>query len=167
MHDRWGGGASGYPDIITSLAEIFTKVRYSRKQTYFIGNGGSAAIAVHMTADYFKRGRMRTLSLYDISLITCLANDYGYEYVFSKQIERLSETGDLLVAISSSGKSQNIINAIEAAKSIGVQVMSLTGFEPDNPVRKISDYSVYVPCNEYGPVESIHNLILQQVVDML
>ena len=107
------------------------------------------------------------MSLYDNAVTTCMGNDYGYEYVFSKPLSFLAGAGDLLVAISSSGKSQNIINSIKVAEEKSVTVVSLTGFDDDNPARMSADTSVYVPSHKYGLVESIHNLILQEIVDLI
>ncbi|MCM1236043.1 MAG: SIS domain-containing protein [Ruminococcus flavefaciens] len=114
-----------------------------------------------MTADFMKNGGMNTYSLYDNAVTTCMGNDYGYEYIFSRPMEFLVRDGDLLVAISSSGNSSNIINAINVAKEKGASVITFTGFAPDNKARQSGDVNVYVPCGKYGIVESIHNLILQ------
>ena len=149
------------------LVDEFTKVRMRKGKVFFIGNGGSAAIAMHMTADFMKNGGMVTCSLYDSSVITCFGNDYRFEDIFSKQLSFLAKEKDLLVAISSSGKSQNIINAIDAAKKNHADVCTFTGFKPDNPIRKKGDMNIYVPSEKYGIVESIHNLILQEIVDLI
>lgn len=156
-----------YGDGIQLLLNAFTKSKEKQAQLFFIGNGGSSAIASHMTADFMKNGGMNTYSLYDNAVTTCMGNDYGYEYIFSRPMEFLARENDLLVAISSSGNSQNIINAIEIAKEKGVTVITFTGFEPNNKAKKMGDINVYVPCAKYGMVESIHNLILQQIVDLI
>ena len=135
--------------------------------TYFIGNGGSAAIAMHMTTDFLKNGGLRTHSMHDPTTLTCLGNDYGYEHVFDKQLEIIASPGDVLVAISSSGNSPNIVNAVCTAKKKSCTVITLSGFREDNPIRKMGDYNLYVPSMEYGIVESVHNAVLQQVVDTL
>ena len=96
-----------------------------------------------------------------------MGNDYGYEYIFSKPLEFLIRQEDLAVAISSSGNSPNIINAITAAKKAGAKVVTFTGFQADNQAKQLGDINVYVPCRKYGIVESIHNLILQQIVDQI
>jgi D-sedoheptulose 7-phosphate isomerase len=132
---------------------------------FFIGNGGSAGIAMHMTVDFLKNGGMRTHGMHDPAVLTCLANDFGYEHVFSKQLEIVAGRGDLLVAISSSGESENIINAVLVAHEKDCKVLTLSGFQPDNRLRQLGDYNIYVPSMEYGIVESIHNLLLQQIVD--
>ena len=147
------------------LAEFLRKARAAKKKVFFIGNGGSAGIAVHMTADFLKNGRMRTVDMYGAATITCLGNDYGYEYIFSKQLELLADEGDVLIAISSSGNSPNILLAADVMKKCGGTVVTLTGFREDNKLRQKGDYNLYVPSMEYGIVESIHNRILQQVVD--
>lgn len=149
------------------LLSLFLRKRGGGSLVSFIGNGGSAAIAGHMTADFFKNGRMRTIGLFDAPALTCFGNDYGYEHVFSKQIERVMGEGDLLVAISSSGRSPNIVNAIDAAHGNGATVLSLTGFSPDNPSRERADASLWVPSDRYGIVESIHGVLLQAIVDAM
>lgn len=166
----WRGVSEKYLDYdqgIELLINMFTSHKMKGTQLFFIGNGGSSAIASHMTADFMKNGGMNTYSLYDNAVTTCMGNDYGYEYIFSKPLEFLGKEGDLLVAISSSGNSRNIINAIEAAKIRKLAVVTFTGFDADNGVKQMGDMNVYVPCKEYGIVESIHNLILQQIVDMI
>lgn len=150
-----------------NILSVFKNVRANEKKCFFCGNGGSAAIASHMTADFMKNGNMHTVSLYDNAVMTCMGNDYGYENVFSEQLRYLMEAGDLLIAISSSGKSQNIINAIKTAHGQDGLVITLTGFLPDNTVKQMGDYNVYVPCESYGMVESVHNVFCQQWVDEL
>lgn len=159
--------SKGYSQGMEILLTVFATHKRRQSHLFFIGNGGSSAIASHMTADFMKNGGMKTYSLYDSAVITCMGNDYGYEYIFSKPLEWLLGEGDLLVAISSSGNSPNIINAIQAAKQKHATVVTFTGFKPDNQVRKMGNVNVYVPCEKYGIVESIHNLMLQQLVDML
>lgn len=149
------------------VCDIFRQYRDKGGHILFIGNGGSAAIAQHMLADFLKNGGMKTISLYNQANITCLGNDMNYEEVFAKQIEWLAEEEDLLVAISSSGNSPNIVNAIEAMRKNGGEVITLTGFSADNICKGLGDFNIYVPAREYGIVESIHNLLLQQVVDVL
>ncbi len=154
-----------YDAGMEAVFRLFCDVKGEGKQLFFIGNGGSAAIATHMTADFHKNGGMHTVSLYDVPTITCLGNDYGYEEIFSKQILRLGKEGDLLVAISSSGNSPNIVHATEAAVERGMRVITFSGFDEGNLIHGMGWLNVHVPIRHYGIVESIHNLILQQVVD--
>ena len=147
------------------LSLLMRQGRADRRQLFFVGNGGSAGIAVHMTADFLKNGRMRTIDLYAPATLTCLGNDYGYEYVFSKQLELLADPGDVLVAISSSGNSPNILRAAETMRVAGGKIITFTGFIEDYLLRAMGERNLYVPSMAYGIVESIHNQILQQVVD--
>lgn len=168
----WRGGSlparcESYEEGIKLLLEVFTEHKRNNSNLFFLGNGGSAAIASHMTADFMKNGGMNTYNLYDCAVTTCMGNDYGYEFIFSKPMEFLVRDGDLAVAVSSSGNSPNIIRAIQTAKSKGADVITFTGFSEDNQAKKMGDVNVYVPCHKYGIVESIHNLILQQIVDMI
>ena len=156
-----------YDEGIGLLVDTFTKHKERKSQLFFIGNGGSSAIASHMTADYMKNGGMNTYSLYDNAVTTCMGNDYGYEYIFSRPLDFLMKKGDLLVDISSSGNSLNIIKAIEIAESKEGAVITFTGFESDNMIKQMGNVNVYVPCRKYGIVESIHNLMLQQIVDTI
>ena len=156
-----------YHDGLEKLVSIFAGVKRAEENVHFIGNGGSAGIAMHMTADFLKNGKMRTVSMYNPATLTCLGNDFGMEYIFSKQLELLARPGNLLTAISSSGNSPNILRAIEMAKEKGCKVITLTGFREDNKARQMGDFNVYVPSMEYGIVESVHNIILQEVVDIL
>lgn len=165
--DRMGNLLENYENAMDALVNLFTEIKKAGKQVFFIGNGGSAAIASHMTADYMKNGGMKTYSLYDNSVTTCMGNDYGYEYIFSRPLEFLGNEGDLLVAISSSGNSRNIVNAIDVAEKKKMRLITLSGFEKDNRIASRGDYNIYVPVCHYGMVESIHNLILQQIVDMI
>ncbi len=91
-----------------------------------IGNGGSAAIASHQAVDLWKNGGIKAFAFNDASLLTCIGNDYGYDQVFAKPIEMFAKPGDLLIAVSSSGKSQNIVKAVESAKKVGCQVITVT-----------------------------------------
>jgi D-sedoheptulose 7-phosphate isomerase len=132
----------------------------------FIGNGGSAAIASHMATDFTKNGNLRTVAFNDGSMLTCLGNDLGYENVFAKQIEMHARQGDLLVAISSSGRSANILRGVGAARTIGCAVLTLSGFQSDNPLRRMGDVNMWVNSGEYGFVEIAHLALCHAVLDM-
>ncbi len=131
----------------------------------FAGNGGSAAIASHMATDYSKNGGLRAWAMNDSSMLTCLANDYGYDHVFAKQIEFHGRAGDLLVAISSSGQSANILAAVAAARALGCTVLTLSGFKPDNALRKTGDMNLYLDATAYGYVEVGHLALCHAILD--
>ena len=132
----------------------------------FIGNGGSAAIASHLAIDFSKNGGMRACAFNDGAALTCLANDLGYENVFAHQIALHGRPGDLLVAISSSGCSANILNGVEAARLNGAEVMTLSGFKPDNPLRAMGEVNLYVPSMDYGFVEISHLTLGHAILDL-
>lgn len=132
----------------------------------FIGNGGSAGIASHMAIDYSKNGRLRSLAFNDGAALTCLGNDLGYAEVFARQIELHGCAGDTLVAISSSGRSANILNAVNAARAAGCWVLTLSGFDTDNPLRRMGDVNLYAPNGEYGFVEITHLALLHAILDL-
>lgn len=167
VYDLDGKAFNDYEESMLHLVHLFSKMKKEQKRVFFIGNGGSAAIASHMTADFMKNGGMRTYSLYDNSVTTCMGNDYGYECIFSRPLEFLANEGDLLVAISSSGNSQNIVNAIRVAQNKRLYIVTFSGFQEENRISRAGIYNVYVPISHYGIVESIHNLILQQIVDAI
>lgn len=132
-----------------------------------VGNGGSASIASHIATDLLKNVSISALAFNDASLLTCLSNDLGYEQVFSRPIEMLAKKNDVVFCISSSGSSQNILNAAGAAKKSGCSIVTLSGFGADNPLRKMGDVNFYVPSRSYGDVEIAHMAICHAVVDQL
>ncbi len=156
-----------YDSMIQRVVTEIEQLRKRNGSLYFVGNGGSAAIAVHMTGDFLSNGGVRTHSMHDPATMTCLANDFGYAQVFSRQVEAVAAAGDLLVAISSSGLSENILQAVKAARKKKCSVGTFSGFREDNSLRQMGDWNFYVPSMAYGIVESIHNMILQQIVDEL
>ena len=131
----------------------------------FIGNGGSAAIASHQAIDYWKNGEIPAVAFNDASMLTCLGNDYGYEYVFEKPINMFANKGDILISISSSGKSKNIINAVKAAKKKELFVITMSGFSKLNPLRSHGDLNFYVSSNVYGHVEITHLVFCHTILD--
>src|SRR3989338_6359413 len=133
----------------------------------FIGNGGSAAIASHMAIDFWKNGGIRATAFNDGSLLTCVSNDFGYKHVFEKPLQMFANDGDVLVAISSSGKSENIMQGVDAAQSKGCSVITLSGFDKSNPLRSKGIYNFYVPASEYGPVEITHQYICHCILDTI
>jgi len=172
---------SGLKDILDRLPlqpldDIIRAIEQARdegRQIFVIGNGGSAATASHMMNDLCKgtlghKGdapwpRLRVIALTDnVSLMTAWANDTDFNHIFSEPLKNLAQRGDLLVAISASGNSPNIIAAVEAAKQIGVTVLGLTGFT-GGKLAKMADVSLVVPSDGYGPVEDVH-MILDHII---
>lgn len=135
------------------------------ERIFFIGNGGSNSICSHMMEDYFKIGRFPTFAFSDAALITCFANDYGYEKAMEEWLRLHFKKTDLLVSISSSGQSKNILNATHLAKQAGGKVITLTGFKPENPLRQLGDLNFHLPVSNFGIVECFHQVILHAILD--
>lgn len=148
------------------MADSVTMIR-SVKRIFFLGNGGSNSISSHMMEDFGKIGRFRTYAFSDPSLITCYANDYGYENAMAEWLKLHMDAGDLLVAISSSGESKNIVNAVAEAKKAGGKIITLTGFKEENTVSRMGDINILLPVKNYGIVECFHQTILHIILDSL
>ena len=132
---------------------------------YFIGNGASASIASHFGLDYFKAGEIRTSTFNDLSALTAFSNDISFDEVFSFPISRTLKEIDMLVAVSSSGNSPNIVKGIEAAREQGSFILTLSGMNGDNKIRKMGDINMYFPEMDYGPTECAHTIMLHHMLD--
>ena len=137
----------------------------TRGTIWFVGNGGSASHCSHMSVDFWKNGGLRAAAFNDTSLLTCLGNDYGYRHVFERSLRTFARPGDALIAISSSGRSENILRAAAEARRRGVGVLTFTGFRPDNPLRRKGDLNFYVDSGDYGPVEIVHLALIHCILD--
>ena len=164
--DRQGAGIA-VEDGVEILLKTLCAVRERQGTVYLVGNGGSAAVASHAATDFFNTGGMRALTLHDPSTLTCFSNDYGYENAFSARLARLLTPQDLLIAISSSGRSPNILNAAECAHASSAGLITLTGFTADNPLRKMGDANYWLDSDAYGMVEIGHLFLLHYVADLL
>ncbi|MFM1775894.1 MAG: hypothetical protein RJA53_1504 [Bacteroidota bacterium] len=160
------------PEVIASFATHLENAYNSNQSIYVIGNGGSAANASHFAQDlakgiFFEKPvakTMKAISLTDnVAHITAIANDTGYQNIFSAQLNTYANTGDVLVCISGSGNSENIIEAVKAAKQKNMFVIGVTGFD-GGQLKSMSNFSVHVPLNEMCTVESIHSIIFHLIV---
>jgi len=155
---------------IEEFINILLDARERGATVYFIGNGGSASTASHFANDLAFGVReynkpFKVVSMVDnTSVMTALGNDNGYDEIFSRQLQIYGKSGDVLVAISASGNSKNLIKAFECALPIGIKTVALTAFDGGR-LRKMADHCVHVPTNkgEYGPAEDLH-LILDHLV---
>lgn len=145
---------------------IVTQTRAGHK-LMFIGNGASAAIASHQSVDFWKSGGMRAMAFNDASLLTCVSNDFGYPSVFEKPIAMFADPGDVLMAISSSGRSENILLGTEKAREKGCHVITMSGLDPGNPLRVLGDVNFYVPAKSYGHVEITHLSLSHCLLDTI
>ncbi len=154
------------PDIDRQIMESVALIK-KHKRIFFIGNGGSNAICSHMMEDWAKVLRYESFSFTDPALITCFANDYGYEQAMVEWLKVYFKPGDILVAISSSGNSANINNAADYINSLGQDVITLSGFKSDNKLRGKGHINFYLDASSYGIVECYHQTILHTILDIL
>lgn len=161
-----GGGLHMFDEGVEKAIGIIRAAAPAGK-IMFIGNGGSAAISSHMATDFWKNGGIKAVAFNDSSLLTCIGNDYGYPHIFEKPIEMFADQPDVLIAISSSGRSENILRGVKAARAKGCRIITLSGFDSDNPLSIMGDINFYVPSKEYGPVEVLHHSICHCILDTL
>ena len=151
------------PVEIAAAVEVIKK----SKRIFFIGNGGSNAICSHMMEDFGKIARIPSFSFSDPALITCYSNDYGYERAMEEWLKLHFTATDLLVAVSSSGESKNIVNAVDYVNSLNHNVITLSGFKEGNALSKRGKVNFYLPVSNYGMVECYHQVILHIILDSL
>lgn len=152
---------------IARCMDILVSARNRASSVYIIGNGGSAGVAGHAAIDFVNVAKLRAFTLHEAALLTCMANDYGYENAFARLLSELGRPGDVLIAISSSGRSMNIRNAAAQVKGNGGAVITLSGFAGDNPLRSGGDVNIWLDSNDYGMVEIGHQFILHNMSDRL
>ena len=152
-------------DIEQSINLIRSCIEQKGK-IYITGNGGSASIASHVSVDFAKVARISSATFNNSNLITCFANDYGYENWVTEAIKAYSSKNDLQILISSSGKSENIINAANYCKNNNINLITLSGFEKNNPLSKLGNINFYIDSNNYNHVEMSHHIILVALVDL-
>ena len=157
-------------DVHENLTELKTNLVDTNRngnKTLIFGNGGSAAIASHVAVDLTKNAHIRTVNFNEADLITCLANDYGYEQWMAKAIEMYGDEGDLVILISSSGKSPNVVNAAKVAKEMSIKVVTFTGFDINNPLKQEGDLNFWLDSRAYNVVEMVHQIWILAVCDAI
>lgn len=149
------------------IANILKKIKRDKRKVILVGNGGSAAMASHVSVDLTKMCKIRAVNFNEADLLTCFANDYGYENWVQKALASYADKGDLLICISSSGQSKNIINGVNFAKKIGCKVITLTGFDKKNSVKKIGHINLWLNSKNYNLIEMTHHIWLLSIVDYI
>ena len=153
---------------LIQVRDLLLEVNKNNKKILIFGNGGSAAIASHFSVDLTKNAGVRCLNFNEADLITCFANDYGFEHWVEKAIDFYGDEGDLLIVISSSGRSQNMLNGVKAARNGNFKsVVTLSGFAEDNPLNQLGDINLWLDSKAYNFVENIHQIWLLIIVDLL
>lgn len=149
------------------MKEMLMEVKKKEKKIIIAGNGGSAAMASHVAVDFTKQGGIRTVNFNEADLITCFANDYGYEFWVAKAIEFYGDEGDVVILISSSGSSKNMVNAAKVAKKLGMEIITFTGFKADNLLKQEGNLNFWLDSKAYNIVENTHQIWLLMVCDLI
>jgi D-sedoheptulose 7-phosphate isomerase len=155
------------PKKFLDVAEAILATSKNGGKTIVAGNGGSAAIASHVSVDLTKAAGIRSVNFNEADLLTCFSNDYGYENWLSKSLEFYADSNDFVVLISSSGSSPNILNAAEFCQHSKIKFATLSGFSPKNPLKEMGNYNFYIDSNEYNIVEMTHHIWLLAIVDFI
>lgn len=161
-------------DKIEIVIDLLVTAYKRNRKVFIVGNGGSASTASHMACDLGKgtlqrvydntERRFRVISLTDnVALMTAFANDLGFEDIFVQQLRNLVETDDIVIALSGSGNSQNIIKAVEYAKSYGAITIGILGFKDGGKLGKLTDHLIITKSNHYGPIEDVQ-LIINHII---
>jgi len=152
---------------LVAFRELALGIRAKHAKMMFAGNGASASIAEHGAVDFTKQGKVRGISFSSTNLITCFANDFGYDNWMAKAIEHHGDAGDAVVLISVSGRSPSVVNAARYAKTRGMPVVAFTGAASDNPLRQLADIDFWIDSRAYNVVECVHMIWLTTAIDMV
>ena len=153
---------------IINAKNTLVQAKKNNAKIMIFGNGGSAAIASHVSVDLTKNANIRSVNFNEADLITCFANDYGYERWIEKTIDFYADDKDVLILISSSGKSPNMINACKIARNKKMsKIITFTGHDKNNPLSKLGDINFWINSKAYNFVENIHQVWLLTVVDLI
>jgi phosphoheptose isomerase len=154
-------------DHISAARASWLRTRERGGRVIFIGNGGSSAIASHLAIDLSKNASLPAICFSDASLVTCLANDFGFEQWLAQALRINARAGDCLVAISSSGRSKNILNAVAQARAMQLAVITLSGMDAENPLRSLGDVNFWVDSRSYNIIETAHQFWMMAAIDLI
>lgn len=159
--------AADVSNEIMAMRDLLLNAKEMRKKVILAGNGASASIAGHGAFDFTKQAGIRALSFSESGLITAFSNDCGFEMWIQKALEFYAEHGDVIVLISSSGRSPNVVNAAKFAKEMGNPVVTFTGFDRENPLKSLGDINFWVDSKAYNIIENTHSIWLMAVCDLI
>ena len=152
---------------VFNFIKLCKKIKKNKKKIVIVGNGGSAAIASHFSVDMTKVGGIRCINFNESDLLTCFSNDYGYENWVVNALKFYADRGDMVILISSSGKSKNIVNAAKYTKNNGLKLITFSGFSKNNSINKLGHINFHVQSKNYNHIENIHQFLLLTAVDFV
>ncbi len=157
-----------YLSNLLKLKELIIKIKKKNKKIIFVGNGGSAATASHASVDFTKNAKIKSINFNEADLITCFSNDYGYKNWIKEALNFYAEKEDLLIIFSCSGKSKNLLNAARYAKKNQINLVTFTGINTNNPLKKLnsSGLNIFVNSKSYNQIEIIHHLFILVTIDL-
>jgi len=154
-------------DIFEKIVAFKKMVESCSGKLIFAGNGASASISSHCALDYTKQGGVRSECFSSDAFITAFVNDFGYDHWLAKAMEHHADADDIVILISSSGKSPNVVNAAKYCRSRGMRVVTLTGFADDNPLKQLGDLNLWIDSKSYNIIECTHMFWLMAACDLL
>lgn len=154
-------------EVLLSISKKIKDVKDNNGKIIIVGNGGSAAIASHASIDFTKAAQIRSVTFNESSLLTCFSNDYGYDKWVAKALDFYADKQDMVILISSSGESKNIINGANKAKSMGLPLVTLSGFSANNNLRELGDVNLWIDSSQYNIVEIVHQTWILSIVDYI
>ncbi len=152
--------------LIDKSADLILECKKNNGKIFIAGNGGSSSIASHVSVDFSKVANVPSDTFNNANLITCFANDYGHDNWIKEAIRAYTKKNDMLILISSSGKSKNIVNAAKYCKENKIPLITLSGFDINNPLAKMGDVNIHINSNKYNFIEMSHHIILVSIVDI-
>lgn len=153
--------------VLHEVSNLVLRAHGNGGKLILVGNGGSAAMASHVSVDFTKSAKIRAINFNEADLLTCFSNDYGYQNWVSFALDAYSDQHDVVILISSSGQSPNVINGALQAQKLGLKTVTLSGFESDNPLRKLGDFNLWCDSRRYNIVEMTHHIWLLAIVDYI
>ena len=153
-------------NLIDEAVSLINNCKQKNGKVYIVGNGGSSSMASHVSVDFAKVAKVPSDTFNNANLITCFANDYGHDNWVSEAIKAYMQQNDILILISSSGTSKNIVNAAKYCNEKKIPLITLSGFNKDNPLSKLGNVNIHIKSDSYNYIEMSHHIILVSIVDI-
>jgi len=153
-------------ELIEESVSLINNCKNKNGKIYIVGNGGSSSIASHISVDFAKVANVPSATFNNANLITCFANDYGHNNWVSQAIRSYTQKNDMLILISSSGTSKNIVNAAKYCNANNIPLITFTGFKNDNSLSQLGNVNIHVNSDNYNYIEMSHHIILVAIVDI-
>ena len=152
---------------VLNVVNLIKNINYKKGKLIIVGNGGSAAIASHLSIDFTKAAKIRAINFNESSLLTCFSNDYGYENWVDEALGFYADKEDIVILISSSGNSKNIVNGALKTKKMGLPLITFSGFSSENDLKQLGDYNFWVDSTDYNLIETVHQTWGLSIIDYL